>query len=440
MAEGASAARTGPETHRTLKGGELALLYLPLFTVALGYGAVLPILPTLLDRLHGSTDEGALALHAGLLTAIYISAFVIGAPLWGRLVDQRGPRPVLLIGLLGYAAATVWFGFAASLASAYASRFVAGAFAAGLLPATAAFVVARCREPDRARHLGWMSAATVLGFLVGPALAGGVHDAAGGPIADGASALHVTAVPIWMAAVVALASAVGVAWGIGAHRPQEPSNNLRSVSDARAAALAPRSILVLTGLATFGHGAFEVGLSLQSQRAWAWSAGDLAGLFAVCSLVMLAIQFMLFAPLRRHVKPERVVIGGFVVMAVGFALLPTTSAYGLVLSLAALIALGSGVLLPTLSAATADQAGAAVGTAIGYQNAAGNIGQAAGSAAAGLLFNAIPVAPFAVVASLMLIAAMVSWRVARVRGTRLAVSASPSAKPPSSRAIKHDGA
>lgn len=440
MAERAAAARTASEAQRTLKSGELALLYLPLFTVALGYGAVLPLLPTLLHRLHGSTGDAPLALHAGLLTGVYIGAFVIGAPLLGRLVDRYGPRRVLLIGLLGYAAATVWFGFAASLPSAYASRFVAGAFAAGLLPATAAFVVARCREPDRARHLGWMSAATVLGFLVGPALAGWVHDLSGAPSVSGASALHVTAVPIWMTGAMALASAFGVAWGMGAHRPQQSTEHPKTPPELRGAALAPRGILALSGLAAFGLGAFEVGLSLQSQRAGTWSASDLAWLFAVCSLVMLAIQFVLLAPLRSHLKPEQLVIGGFAVMAVGFALLATTSAYALVFGLVAVIALGSGVLLPTLSVATADQAGAAVGTAIGYQNAAGNLGQAAGSATAGLLFNAFPIAPFAVVAALMLIAAMVSWRIARVRGGWLAVGASSSVALASNGDTEHGGA
>lgn len=419
-ADSATTAREAPDGHRALGGRELALLYLPLFAVALGYGAVLPILPALLHRLHGGTGDAALALHAGLLTGIYIGAFVIGAPLWGRLADRRGPRPVLLLGLLGYAAATVWFGLAASLASAYASRFVAGGFAAGLLPATAALVVARCRGPERARHLGWVSAATVLGFLVGPALAGWVHDIASASRSSGEGALHLTAVPIWMTGVIALASAFGVAWGMSARPSPSLPDHAQAPSDVRRVARGSRSILLLSGLAAFGLGAFEVGLSLQSQRAWAWSTSNLAWLFAVCSLVMLVIQFVLFAPLRRRLRPERLVIGGFVVMGVGFALLATASAYALVFALVSLIALGSGVLLPTLSVATADQAGAAVGTAIGYQNAAGNLGQAAGSAAAGLLFNAIPVASFAVVAVLMLSAAMVGWRLGRVRAGWLA--------------------
>jgi len=81
--------------------------------------------------------------------------------------------------------------------------------------------------------------------------------------------------------------------------------------------------------------------------------------------LMLAIQFAVFAPLRRHVRPETVVVGSFAIMAAGFAFLASTSVYVIVMGLVALIAVGSGALLPTLSVATADQAGAAVGTAIG---------------------------------------------------------------------------
>ena len=98
------------------------------------------------------------------------------------------------------------------------------------------------------------------------------------------------------------------------------------------------------------------------------------------------------------------------------------------------------LLLPTLSVATADQAGAAVGTAIGYQNAAGNLGQAAGSAAAGLLFNTVAVAPFAVVAALMLLAAIIGWLLAHVRGQRLPPSAASNTESASTGDIKHGGA
>ena len=397
--------------------GEIALLYLPLFSVALGYGAMLPVLPGLLDRLHGASMDDALPLHAGLLTGIYIGAFVVAAPFWGGVTDRRGPRGVLLAGLAGYAAATLWLGAAGSLAEAYASRFVAGAFAAGLVPATAASIVARCDGVSRARHLGWMSAAAIGGFLVGPALTGWVHELLAAYPATGAVALHVTAVPIWATAAVAVVAALGIAWRF------EPSHAPRALAATASTAASLRErlgLLLLSAVGAFGLGAFEVGLSLQSQRTWRLSPGDLGWLFVVCSLVMLAIQVLLFDRLRKRLQPAGLVVGGFLLMAAGFAFMPSTSAYGLILGLVALIAMGSGVLLPTLSVAIVDRAGPAAGSAAGYQNAAGNLGQAAGSAVVGLLFIAVPHGSFKVVSVAMTATAIAAWILARPHGLRSA--------------------
>ena len=404
----------------TLTAREAVLLLLPLFSVALGYGAVLPVLPGLLERLHGAGGDDALPLHAGLLTGIYIGAFVVAAPFWGRVTDRRGPRGVLLAGLVGYVAATVWLGLAGSLSGAYAARFVAGVVAAGLLPATAASIVARSREADRARHLGWMSAAVVSGFLVGPALTGWVHELAAAGAAAPTSALHVTAVPIWTTAALSIVAALGVAWGIELRRPILRSADSAPGSGVPQALRARLGILLLSGLGAFGIGAFEVGISLQSQRMWGLSPGELGWLFVICSLVMLVIQVALFGPLRRRLQPAKLIVAGFALMAAGFALLAGAAAYGVVMGLVAVIAMGSGVLLPTLSVAIVDRTGpATAGTAVGYQNAAGNLGQAAGSAAVGLLFIALPHGTFAVVAAGMFAAAVAAWSLVRARGDQL---------------------
>lgn len=412
--------RAEADPHRPLTARELTLLFSPLFTVALGYGAVLPILPSILERVHATGVRGSMALHAGFLTGFYIGAFVIAAPLWGKVTDVRGPRAVLVIGLLGYAAATVWFGFAASLAAAYAARFVAGSFAAGLLPATSAMIVARCRGEARARHLAWVSTASIAGFLVGPVLTGWVHGFVADSHAQWAGPLHVTAVPIWTTAAFALASAIGVVSSGG--ESWSPDARVR-ITATRAVLPQPDvalRILLFSGIGAFGLGSFEVGLSLQSQQSWRWSANALGWLFALCSLVMLTIQLGLFARLRRRVGLSGLVIGGFAAMAAGLGFLAGTSIYGVVALLVALIASGSGVLLPTLSLAMADHAaGAEVGTAIGYQYAVSNLGQAAGSAVVGLLFSVLPGASFAVVAVLMLVASVSAWRIARVPGRLL---------------------
>lgn len=397
------------DSPRWLSSGRLALIYLPLFTVGLGYGAVLPILPNLLERLHTTAAaEVALPLHAGLLTGIYIVAFVVAAPVWGRVTDHRGSRLVMMSGLFGYAAATVWFGLATSLAMAYAARFVAGAFAAGLLPATSALIAKRCRGAERTRHLAWVNAASVVGFLVGPAITGWVHGALVQAQPGIASALHVTAVPIWTTGVIALMSGFGVVWGGRFDRADTSANAQAAPSRSTRTPLPLPEVSVLSGLGAFGLGAFEVGLTLQSGRSWGFSASELAGLFVACSLVMLVIQFVLYEPLQRYLRPQTLIIGGFVAMATGFLLLPNSSAYGAVVALVTFISFGSGLLLPTLSVATADRAEAAVGSAVGYQNAAANLGQAAGSAAAGWLFSALPLGSFGVVAGVMVASAAVA--------------------------------
>jgi MFS family permease len=404
---------------RTCSPGETAFLLLPLFSVALGYGAMLPVLPGFLDRLHGASTDDALPLHAGLLAGVYIGAFAIAAPFWGGITDRHGPRGVLLAGLVGYAAATLWLGVAGSLVAVYALRFAAGAFAAGLVPATTASIVARCDEASRVRHLGWMSAAAIGGFLVGPALTGWVHGLLDASSVARTSPLHVTAVPIWATGGVALASAAGIAWRF---RPsQTPFQRVDLVVQSGPAAHpgARLGILLLSALGTFGLGAFEVGLSLQSRWAWRLSPADLGWLFVTCSMVMLAIQVLLFDRLQRQLQPAVLVVGGFVLMTAGFAFMASATAYGVVVVLVAVIALGSGVLLPTLNVAMVEKAGSAVGTAVGYQAAASNLGQAAGSAAIGLLFIVKPNASFTFVAVATFLAAVAAGILARLRGARL---------------------
>lgn len=400
--------------------GALTVLFLPLFTVGLGYGAVLPILPGLLARLHGTTSAashgGILALHAGLLTGVYIGAFVIAAPLWGRLTDRYGARWVMAVDLLGYAAATVWFGATASLTIAYAARFIAGAFAAGLAPATSTWIAGHCRGEERIRLLGWVSAASALGFLVGPALAGWVHDALSrAPVRRFDGSLHLTAVPIWTTAAMAALAAVCLSVS---RRLGEPASG-----DQRGAARSPAprtpgrldAVLALSLLGALGIGALEVGLTLENARLWRFSTSELGVLFVACSLVMLVVQFTAYAPLRRRLGPRALLTAGFVTMAAGFLVLSDTLHYAAVVALVGLVALGSSVLQPTLSVAAADRAGREVGSAVGYQTAAAGLGQAAGSAGVGVLFGALPPFSFAVIAAVMTAsAAIAAWRGATV--------------------------
>jgi len=150
----------------------MAALMLAVFTVSVGFGVVLPLLPYLIERLLGAGVEAAkVSRHTGLLTAVYTLSLFLFAPMWGRLSDRRGPRGVLLVGLLGFGVTMLVFSFVESLAAVYAERFLSGMFAAAVTPvAVAALGNFTTTEQGRARRLAFVSMAGIAGFLLGPML------------------------------------------------------------------------------------------------------------------------------------------------------------------------------------------------------------------------------------------------------------------------------
>jgi multidrug resistance protein len=141
------------------------------FMDMLGLLMVIPILPFI------ATDLGANATVVTLLVASFSVAQLVSSPLWGRFSDRYGRRPALLVGLFASAAAYLVFAFADSLWLLFLSRIVQGA-GGGTVSVIQAYVADATRPEDRAKSLGWLSAATNLGVTIGPVI-GSVSMAAG---------------------------------------------------------------------------------------------------------------------------------------------------------------------------------------------------------------------------------------------------------------------
>ncbi len=119
----------------------LALPLIAVFVVSLGYGVVLPVLPFVLAGALGEAERASVAWHTGMLTGVYMLALFLFAPLWGRISDRAGRRPVILIGLAGFSGAMLWFALAHGLVSVYGARALAGVFAVAVLPVVLAWVL-----------------------------------------------------------------------------------------------------------------------------------------------------------------------------------------------------------------------------------------------------------------------------------------------------------
>ena len=153
---------------------KLMVLMATAFLDMVGLLIVIPILPFYARRLGGEGFSiGSMQLGIGTVVAMLVSTFTVAqllsAPVWGRFSDRFGRRPALLVALGASAIAYVIFGFASSLALLFISRIVQGA-GGGTVGVIQAYVADSVEPEQRARGLGWLSAATNLGVALGPVL------------------------------------------------------------------------------------------------------------------------------------------------------------------------------------------------------------------------------------------------------------------------------
>ena len=379
----------------------LLALMLATFSVSAGYGVVLPVLPDSVAALGGAaTGEAFVSRHTGLLAGAYTLALFVLAPLWGRLSDRYGRRPILMIGLVGYVAATLLLALGGSLALFYAERLLSGAFSASVTPVASAAVGELVKDDTmRARRLTLLSIASVAGFVLGPML--GVFS---GSLANGVLGLSGAAAALLAprAAVAVLALLAATAVALRLPRTATGRAESGSLEAARGAASSIRVLLALGFIAAAAVGVFEVGLALRGRRELGLSPYQIATMFMECSLVMLVAQALVFSPrvkpahTRWLIAPATIMLGG------GLLLVPMAWNFTGLLIAVGVVAASAGVLSPILTYWISTLAGGAQGAQLGRQTAAASLGQTTGSAVGGLLFNIslLPGAPFVLTAAL----------------------------------------
>src|SRR5271154_5743364 len=143
----------------------MPILILIVFIDLVGFGLVIPLLPFYAQRFGGSP------LQMTLLFATYSLMSMVGAPLWGRLSDRVGRRPVLMASMAASALAYLWLAFATELWMLFAARAFAGA-CAGNIAAAQAYIADVTPPEQRAKGMGMIGAAFGLGFMIGPVLGG----------------------------------------------------------------------------------------------------------------------------------------------------------------------------------------------------------------------------------------------------------------------------
>lgn len=395
--------------------GPLGPLFLTVLLDLLGFGLVVPFLPGV------ARDLGASDLLATLLGAAYSLMQFLFIPLWGRLSDRVGRRPVLLWSIAATAGSMTLLGLAGNLPLLFLARLLGGAATANLAVAQA--YVADVTTPEtRARGMGMLGMAFGLGFIVGPFVGGELGRVVlfgrEGPLAAFVAAGLSLCNLLWV--YRALPESLP-AHGDRAPAPGRARFGLRpaALRDALGAVPGLLPAIACAFLVTFFFSAVEVTFRLFSADAFAMSVAGTGRVFGFIGVLSALTQGGLIGRLTRRFGERALIGAGLLTLALGYALLGGSAllpgaragaalAFAAMLLGAGAISVGNGLTVPTLSSYVSRQAGPAQqGLALGSSQSLSALARAAGPLAAGALYEYVHLtAPYFVGAAGFLLVAL----------------------------------
>lgn len=349
----------------------------------LGFGIIIPLLPLYADSF------GATATTIGILFASYSLAQFVLSPVWGRISDRVGRKPVLVVTIVGSAIGSLTLGLAGSLTVLFIGRIIDGASGASVAVARAA--VADVATPEQhPRLMGLLGAAFGFGFVIGPVV--GSLAALGGP-----------EIPFFLAAAISAANAIAT-W------IRVPESRVVTAAGASSGSIRDLSgtvvrLVVLTFVGITAFGAFEATFSLLAEVRLGLGEAEIGFVFAGLGVLLVATQGGLIGPATRLVGERQLIRIGLVLNVVGFLMLSTAESWALLIPGLAILALGQGFITPALASAIAGSAEPGrSGAALGVQQSAGGLARVVGPAMGGALFAIELAVPYVVAAGLTLAA------------------------------------
>ena len=144
----------------------LAILFVTLVIMMMGFGIIIPILPDLVVKYGGTGVE------MGGLMAIFSAMQFLFSPMWGGLSDRFGRKPILMLGVLGNGISMLALGLSTELWMLFAARGLAGVLSSATLPTAMAYISDSTDEKSRGGGMGVIGAAMGLGMVLGPGAGG----------------------------------------------------------------------------------------------------------------------------------------------------------------------------------------------------------------------------------------------------------------------------
>ncbi len=365
-----------------MRKSPLFVLFAAVLVDMVGFGIVLPLLPFYAESM------GATPLQVTFLVASFSAMQLAAAPVWGRVSDRRGRRPLLVAGLFASAVSYLIFGLANALWLLLLSRMAAGA-AGGTIAVAQAYVADSTAAERRAEGLGYLGAASGLGVMLGPAI-GGFFSQWG------------LGVPGYVAAALCFVNGVAAMVLLPETSParRQDGSSVEPVplrEWLRSFGRYPLSLLLsVYFLSISSFTAMTAILALYLERAFGIGAAGMGLLMTWAGFVTVVVRGLLLRRLVGAFGEARTLrLGVLLLIAamIGFPMIPGPWWSGVIVTL---YAFGAGTLFPSLASlvSRATDAGSQ-GSVLGGSQVVGGLGRVFGPLWAGYLFQQVGIAsPF----------------------------------------------
>jgi DHA1 family multidrug resistance protein-like MFS transporter len=391
----------------------LFILSFTLLVVMLGYGMVMPIMPFYIEHF------GVGGTELGWMMSTYSLMQLICAPVWGILSDRYGRKPILSIGILGYAITLFMFGLAKTFTMLFVARSLSGILSSATMPTAMAYIGDNTQQSEKSKGMGQLGAMVGVGVILGPLVAGLLST-------DSLS------LPFFVGSGLAFLALLLVIFMLPESRfASRSSSNLPPLNEqtpiVQAFPAAPEStqprtrdiylrvllspagiLLLLIFIMSFGMTNFQGMIGLYVVDKFAFNTKQVGTIWMVMGFIMIIAQGVLVGPLTNKLGDLRLIKIGLFGGAIGFGLVAFAVDY-----LTTLLALGFfmfalSLIGPALNSYISNFAGEHQGTVMGLNSASTSLGRVVGPLWGGYLYDVDIKYPFFSGAATLLLGWLVS--------------------------------
>jgi DHA1 family tetracycline resistance protein-like MFS transporter len=389
-----------------MKKASIFIIFLVAFIDLLGFGIIIPIAPFYIKQ-FGIAEADVGKYFSGLMFAFAAMQFAF-APVWGRISDRIGRRPVLMISLAGSGITHLAFGLADSIELLFISRVFTGIFGA-TIPTAMAYMADISKPEDRAKSMGLIGAAFGLGFIIGPAVGGLLSGAYGyrTPLLSAAvfSFLALILAFFMLKETVDLSSAKKTDL-----RRFSLMNLVRAIGHPNLGLL-----FVLYFLASLAFAKMEMSFALFTEVRYGLDSTEVGYFFTYIGIISAVTQGILIRPLVKRFGEIRLIIFATFLIGTSYFVFAATNDLMVGIIATGLMALGIGLNNPSTTGLVSRNTDSTdQGGILGIQQSFSAFARILGPPMAGFAFDAFgPGVPFFMAGVLMVFAfvlSLVLWR------------------------------